>query len=89
MKLERLIYDILESPKKILFIYLMTFILFILSVATFPTQIVKAKMLPSKDSDTFSIYVDLKDSSSLKQTKEVVNCIATNLQKNEKRYSYF
>lgn len=83
MKLERLIYDILESPKKILFIYLMTFILFILSVATFPTQIVKAKMLPSKDSDTFSIYVDLKDSSSLKQTKEVVNCIATNLQKNE------
>jgi multidrug efflux pump subunit AcrB len=40
-------------------------------------------MLPSKDSDTFSIYVDLKDGSSINQTKEVTSCIASNLQKNE------
>ena len=40
-------------------------------------------MLPSKDSDTFSIYLDLKDGSSINQTKEVANCIASNLQKNE------
>jgi multidrug efflux pump subunit AcrB len=83
MKLEKLIYDILQSKKKSFLVYLITFILFVLSIATFPTQIIKAKMLPSKDSDTFSIYVDLKDGSSINQTKEVTSCIASNLQKNE------
>ena len=83
MKLEKLIYDILQSRKKSFLVYLITFILFVLSIATFPTQIIKAKMLPSKDSDTFSIYVDLKDGSSINQTKEVTSCIASNLQKNE------
>ena len=83
MKLEKLIYSILQSSKKSNLVYLIISILFVLSIATFPTQIIKAKMLPSKDSDTFSIYVDLKDGSSIKQTKEVTSCIASNLQKNE------
>lgn len=83
MKLEKFIYNILQSPKKSFLVYLITFILFVLSIATFPTQIIKAKMLPSKNSDTFSIYLDLKDGSSINQTKEVTNCIASNLQKNE------
>ena len=83
MKLEKFIYDILQSSKKSNLVYLIISILFVLSIATFPTQIIKAKMLPSKDSDTFSIYVDLKDGSSIKQTKEVTSCIASNLQKNE------
>ena len=83
MKLEKFIYTILQDSKKANLIYLITLVLFILSVATFPTKIVKAKMLPSKDSDTFSIYVDLKDNSSISQTKEVAACIASNLQKND------
>ena len=83
MKLEKFIYDILQSSKKSNLVYLIISILFVLSIATFPTQIIKAKMLPSKDSDIFSIYVDLKDGSSVKQTKEITNCIASNLQKNE------
>ncbi len=77
--LEQFIYNILESKKKSIFIYLITLVLFILSVATFPTEIVKAKMLPGKDSDSFSIYVDLKDGSSKTQTKEVSSCIAKKL----------
>ena len=64
-------------------VYVITLILFILSVLTFPTEIIKAKMLPSKDSDTFSIYVDLKDGSSINQTKEITQCIVKNLQKEE------
>ena len=83
MRLENFIYNILESRSKSILVYLITLILFILSIATFPTQIIKAKMLPSKDSNTFSIYVDLKDGSSKIQTKEVTRCIAKNLQKNE------
>lgn len=78
-KLEQFIYNILEDKKKSLLVYLITLILFILSIATFPTEIVKAKMLPGKDSDTFSIYVDLKDGSSISQTKEVTSCITQKL----------
>ncbi len=83
MKLEKFIYEILESKSKSMMVYVITLVLFILSVLTFPTEITKAKMLPSKDSDTFSIYVDLKDGSSINQTKEVTQCIVKNLQKEE------
>lgn len=83
MKLEKFIFDILESPKKSFLVYFIAFILFVLSIMTFPTQIIKAKMLPSKNSDTFSIYVDLKDGSSTHQTKEVTQCIVRNLQKEQ------
>ena len=83
MRLEKFIYSILQSPFRSFMVYFITFILFVLSIATFPTEIIKAKMLPSKDSDTFSIYLDLKDGSSINQTKEVVQCITKHLQKNE------
>lgn len=83
MRLEKFIYSILETPFKSYMVYFITLALFILSLATFPTQIVKAKMLPSKDSNTFSIYVDLKDGSSINQTKEVTQCISQHLQKNK------
>jgi len=77
--LEEFIYNILEDKKKSRLVYLITLILFLISIATFPTEIVKAKMLPGKDSDTFSIYVDLKDGSSKSQTKEVTKCIINEL----------
>ena len=83
MRLEKFIYSILQSPFRSFMVYFITFILFVLSITTFPTEIIKAKMLPSKDSDTFSIYVDLKDGSSISQTKEVVQCITKHLQKDE------
>lgn len=76
MKLEKFIYNILENPSKSIVVYAITLGLFILSILTFPIEITKAKMLPSKDSDTFSVYVDLKDGSSTKQTKEVTSCIS-------------
>lgn len=83
MRLEKFILDILNNKRKSLLVYFITLILFILSILTFPLEITKAKMLPSKDSDTFSIYVDLKDGSSIKQTKELVNCVVNNLQNEE------
>src|SRR5574344_341353 len=83
MRLEHIILDILNNKKKSMFVLLFTLILFIASLLTFPTKIVKAKMLPDKDSDSFSVYLDLKDGSSLKQTKSMVDCIAYTLQKND------
>ena len=81
--LEKFIFNILQSKKKTLFVYGLTAFLLILSIATFPLNLVKAKMLPSKDSDSFSIYVDLKDGSSKAQTKKVTSCITTQLQEED------
>lgn len=81
--LEAFIFNILEDKKKIIFVYILTALLFVISLATFPLGLVKAKMLPSKDSDSFSIYVDLKEGSSKYQTKKVTSCIALELQKEE------
>src|SRR5574344_994482 len=83
MILESLILNILNSKAKIFLVYFITLVLFILSILTLPSEILKAKMLPDKDSDTFSIYIDLKDGSSKTQTKEVVNCVVQNLQDND------
>ncbi|MEA3383931.1 MAG: efflux RND transporter permease subunit [Campylobacterota bacterium] len=78
-KLETLIYNILISKSKRFMVLMITFILFAGSVYMIPLELVKAKMLPGKDSDTFSIYVDLPEGSSVKDTKEVTSCIASNL----------
>lgn len=83
MRLENIILEILNSKKKIFFVYFITFALFVLSILTFPTKIVKAKMLPDKDSNSFSIYLDLKDGSSSFETKKKIECIVKSLQKNE------
>jgi len=82
-KLEKLIYDILIDKFKRMMVLLITFILFAVSIYLIPLEIVKAKMLPGKDSDTFSIYVDLPEGSSLVKTKEVTSCVAKELQKED------
>jgi len=79
-RLETLIYNILQSKFKRVLVLFITLLLFIGSVYMIPLELVKAKMLPGKDSDTFSIYVDLPEGSSVLQTKEVTSCIAKNLQ---------
>jgi multidrug efflux pump subunit AcrB len=78
--LERFIYSILENRSAKLTIYLITLLMFIGSIYMLPLEIVKAKMLPGKDSDTFSIYVDLPKGSSKNRTKDVTSCITTILQ---------
>ncbi len=40
-------------------------------------------MLPDKDSDSFSIYIDLKDGLANLRLKKVVNCVVKNLEENE------
>lgn len=82
-KLENFIFNIVESKSKSMLVYFITALLFALSIYTLPSGIVKAKMLPGKNSDSFSIYVDLKENSSVSQTKEVTRCIS-NFLKNEK-----
>lgn len=80
-KLESLIFSILSNNKKRNLVYFATALLFFGSILLIPAQIVKAKMLPSKDSDSFSVYVDLPFGASKQQTKEVATCVSNHLKK--------
>ncbi len=80
--LEKLIFAILKSFWLKTFVLLVTVAVFALSIyMVAPSMMVKAKMLPGKDSDTFSLYVDLPKSASIKATKEVTQCISEALMK--------
>lgn len=78
-KLESIILSILNSKKRTLMVYLATAALFFGSIALLPLEIVKAKMLPGKDSDSFSIYIDLPQGSAKAKTAEVASCVANEL----------
>jgi multidrug efflux pump subunit AcrB len=77
-KFETLVNKGIQSSiqrKVILFGTLAAFILSVLMIA--PTEIVKAKMLPGKNNDTFNIYINLASGSSIEQTKKVTDCVSS------------
>ena len=80
-KLEQLIYSTIENPFRRSIVYVITLIIFMGSVMMIPTELVKAKMLPGKDSDSFSVYIDLPKGAAQSQTREVTTCIAGELTK--------
>ena len=80
-KFERFLAAVLKQKKKKTMILWGTLVAFLLSVMMFPTEIVLAKMLPGKNSDTFNIYVDLREGSSIQQTQQVSECVVSQLQK--------
>jgi multidrug efflux pump subunit AcrB len=73
--MQELVYTIVSSKRnqRIVGFIVLFFLLF--SIAMIPTKLVLAKMLPGKSANTFSIYVDTATNSTLKQTKEVVECV--------------
>jgi multidrug efflux pump subunit AcrB len=79
-KFENYLLDLLSSPIKKKRVLWGTLIAFILSVALIPSELVLAKMLPGKNNDTYSIYVDLPNGSSIEQTRKVTDCTIAILQ---------
>lgn len=82
-KFEIYLLNILQSPSKKKMVLIITLLAFIFSVALIPTELVLAKMLPGKNNDTYTIYVDLANGSSIEQTAKVSECVVNNL-KDEK-----
>jgi len=81
--MEDIVYNIVKSKKnqrKVGFIVLFSLLF---AVGMIPTKIVLAKMLPGKSANTFSIYVDTATNSTIEQTKEVVECVAEVMRKEE------
>ncbi len=82
-RFEEFVYKILDSKKNKTLVVLITLLALVGSVMMLPTKIVKAKMLPGKSDNTFSIYIDTPTGSSIEQTKKVAQCVIDNL-KDEK-----
>ncbi|MDD5717282.1 MAG: efflux RND transporter permease subunit [Sulfuricurvum sp.] len=79
-KFENYLLGILNHPSKKRVVLLGTLIAFILAVGLIPTKIVLAKMLPGKNNDTYNIYIDLPNGSSIEQTRRVSECVVGILQ---------
>lgn len=86
-KIEDFTFGVLEDRKKQRLVLLGTLVIFILSVMLIPTEIVLAKMLPGKNSNTFTIYLDMPENTSVYKTKEVAQCIVDTV-KREKEVSH-
>ncbi len=80
-RFEHFIYAILRDKVKKRWVLIITFLAFLASILMFPSEIVLAKMLPSKSTNTFSIYVDLPNGSSYYETQKVNQCVVSWLQK--------
>ncbi|MBN2894988.1 MAG: efflux RND transporter permease subunit [Campylobacterales bacterium] len=81
-RFESFIRTSLESKSRKTVILVSTLIAFILSVLMlYPTKMVLAKMLPGKNNDTFTVYIDLPSGASIHQTKEVAECVNRFLQR--------
>jgi len=77
-KFEKLVLAGIQSSAQRKFILIGTLLAFILSVLMIaPTEIVKVKMLPGKNNDTFNIYVKLPTGSSIEETKQVTDCVSS------------
>ncbi len=80
-KFENYLLAILQSQSKKKLLLWLTLGGFIASIAMIPTQLVMAKMLPGKNNDTYSVYIDLPTGSSIEQTQQVSQCVTAILQK--------
>jgi len=80
-KFERFVYNILDHKSKKMLVIVLTAIAFAATIMMLPTKVVKAKMLPGKSDNTFSVYVDTPTGSSIQQTNAVSQCVIDVLKK--------
>ncbi len=81
-RMENFVYWILDHKSRKLMVILLTLLALAGSVMMLPTKIVKAKMLPGKSDNTYSVYIDTPTGSSKEQTYKVGKCVLEHL-KNE------
>ncbi|ADV45607.1 efflux RND transporter permease subunit [Nitratifractor salsuginis] len=80
-RFENFVYNILEHKSKKTLVVLLTLLALAGSVAMLPFKIVKAKMLPGKSDNTFSVYITTPTGSSIDQTYQVGQCVVEELKK--------
>ena len=80
-KFENFVHAVLDSKSKKTLVILLTLLALAGSVAMIPLKVVKAKMLPGKSDNTFSVYITTPTGSSIEQTYKVGKCVVEHLKK--------
>ncbi len=80
-RFEKIVYWILEHKSTKFLVIMLTLVAFVASIMMIPLDLVKARMLPGKSDNTFSVYVDTPSGSSKEQTKLVSDCVVDILKK--------
>jgi len=79
-RFEDFVFHILDDRSRKMMVILLTLAALAGSVLMLPSKIVKAKMLPGKSDNTFSVYIDTPTGSSKEQTYKVGRCVIEHLQ---------
>ena len=77
----KFVYWILDSKFRKFVVLLLTLLAFVGSVMMLgPVKLVKARMLPGKSDNTYSVYIDTPTGSAKSQTMQVAQCVIKQLQ---------
>ena len=81
--MENLLYNIISSAKNRWLITLVVMASMVGAIMMLPSKLVKAKMLPGKSENTYTIYIDTATNASIAETQRVTTCVV-NYMKHEK-----
>jgi len=81
--MENFVYKIISSKRNKWIVTLLVILSMVASVMMIPTELVLARMLPGKSTNTFTIYVDTATNASIGETKQVTTCIVNTLKKEQ------
>ena len=81
--MENFVYKIISKTRNKWIVTLIVIVSMIGAIMMLPTEMVKAKMLPGKSANTYTIYVDTATNASIEETKRVTTCVVNYL-KHEK-----
>ncbi|RLA61363.1 MAG: hypothetical protein DRQ78_08730, partial [Epsilonproteobacteria bacterium] len=74
--MKNIIINILNNKAKRFYILLSSVLLVVLSFSMlYPFSVLDFKVLPPKDSNSFSVYIDLAENTTIKNTKKAVHCV--------------
>jgi multidrug efflux pump subunit AcrB len=82
-KFESFVLNILSKKSNKTLVIGLTLVALVGSILMFPTNLVKARMLPGKSDNTFSVYIDTPTASSKQQTMQVAQCVMDKLKGEE------
>ena len=77
--MEKFVYNIITKARNKWIVTFVVILSMIGAVMMLPTKLVKAKMLPGKSANTFTIYVDTATNSSITETQKVTTCVVNYL----------
>lgn len=81
--MENIVYKIISSQRNRWTVTLIVLFSMLGAILMLPSKMVKAKMLPAKSENTFTVYVDTATNASIQETKRVTRCVVNYL-KSEK-----